>query len=229
MNSSVAGLFFALALLASILGVIRYIENSRKKSLHNQAGVATIHGEAAHSIQTEKMRIRKANRDKGVIGELGVAKDLEYLAHEYGLTVLHDLSIPGTKVNIDHILISRKVVYVIDAKNYTGVVNVARNKAGKKTLRVAGRDQSILVSKANDYALVVREFLKSEGINIKVLPLLAFYQAKFHQDSAQSVDGVTVNVFGIENELMRYANIKGPENDPKIVATALLKEFPLKK
>lgn len=229
MSSNFTFLVFALTLLASILGLSRYIAYSRRRKLWDQADDAAIHGEAAHSLQTEKMRIRKANRDKGVVGELGVAKDLEYLAREYGLTVLHDLSIPGTTANIDHILISKKVVYVIDAKNYTGIVNIGPNRAGKKTLRVGGRDQSILVSKAKNYGVLVREFLESEGVKIKVLPLLAFYQAKFHQDSATSIDGVAVNIFGIENELMRYANIKGPENDPKVVATALLSEFPLKK
>jgi hypothetical protein len=228
MKSSAALLAFALTLLATIRGASGYIASSRRKKLREQAGVTAIHGEAAHSLKTEKMRIRKSNRDKGVIGELGVAKDLDYLAHEYGLTILHDLSIPGTTANIDHILLSRKVIYVIDAKNYTGIVNVAPNRAGKKTLRVGGRDQSALVSKVNKYALSVREFLESEGIRVKVLPLLAFYQAKFHQDSAHTVDGVTVNVFGIENELMRYANLKSEEIDIEEVAKLLLKKFPHK-
>lgn len=174
------------------------------------------------------MRIRKSNRDKGVIGELGVAKDPECLAQEYGLTILHDLSIPGTKANIDHILVTRKVVYVIDAKNYTGIVKVAPNKAGARTLRVGGRDQSLLVKKIKKYAESVEGFLNSEGIEIKVVPLLAFYQAKFHDDSSVSIEGVRVNVYGIENELMRYANIKAPEFEPKVIAAELLQGFPPK-
>ena len=228
MNSSFTFLFLALILLAGLLGFIRYVDISRKQSLKRQAGKTAVHGEAAHSLQTEKMRIRKANRDKGVIGELGVARDLEYLASEYGLTVLHDLSIPGSKANIDHILISRKVIYVIDAKNYTGIVKIAPNRAGKKVLRVGGRDQSVLVEKARKYSDYIKNFLDESGISVKVLPLLAFYQASFHDDSAVTIDGVTVNMFGIENELMRYANIKSPEIDIEKVASMILESFPPK-
>lgn len=218
----------AIFLLVSILAFSRYLDYSRKKSLRSQAGTTSIHGEAAHSLRTEKMRIRKVNRDRGVIGELGVAKDLAYLASEYGLTVLHDLSIPESKANIDHILISRKVVYVIDAKNYTGIVKISPNKSGKKVLRVGGRDQTGLVIKAKKYAEEIKNFLDEEGINVKVLPLLAFYQAKFHDDSAVSIDGVTVNMYGIENELMRYANIKSPEIDIDLVSKLILEKFPPK-
>lgn len=214
-------------LLAVVIGIFLYDKNL-KKSLHRQAGITAVHGDAAHSLQTEKMRIRKTNREKGVIGELGVAKDLEYLAQVYGLTVLHDLSIPGTTANIDHILVTSKVVYVIDAKNYTGIVKVTPNKAGVKTLRVSGRDQSLLVEKVKKYAGTVEAYLNSEGVEIKVLPLLAFYQAKFHEETAVSIDGVLVNVFGIENELLRYANLRAEEFEPKMILEKLLRGFPPK-
>ena len=212
----------------TIILVIKKIESGRGKSLRRLAGTAAVHGNAAHSLQNERMRIRKTNREKGVLGELGVAKDLERLAHEYGLTVLHDLSIPGSKANIDHVLVTSKVVYVIDAKNYTGMVKVAPNKEGIKTLRVGGRDQTLLVGKLKRYSDAVNTHLKSEGIQIKVVPLLAFYQAKFHDDSSVSVDGVTVNIFGIENELLRYANLKVEVHDTKDVAARILKNFPPK-
>lgn len=211
-----------------IIVISRRIDIVRKNSLKAQAGSTVIHGNAAHSLQNEKMRIRKTNRDKGIIGELGVAKDLEYLASEYGLTVLHDLSIPGSKANIDHILISRKVVYVIDAKNYTGVVKVSPNKDGIKKLRVGGRDQTALVAKLKKYSDTVSKFLASENIEVKVVPVLAFYQAKFDEDSAVTIDGVTVNIFGIENELLRYANLKVREFDIDAIAGLLLRGFPLK-
>ena len=228
MNSSQQLLFLALLFLSAVAGGMKYLEYSRKKSLKDQAGTSAVIGEAAHSLKTEKMRISKVNREKGVIGELGVAKDLEYLAKEYGLTALHDLSIPGTKANIDHILISRKVVYVIDAKNYTGIVNISMNRQGKKTLKVGGRDQTLLVEKVKKYADSVRDFLESENVSVKIVPLLAFYRGKFHDDSAISVDGVTVNIFGIENELLRNANIKRPEIDIDYVANLILKNFPPK-
>jgi hypothetical protein len=211
-----------------VILITKRIERNRKALLRAQAGTTAIHGSAAGSLQTEKMRIRKVNRDKGVIGELGVAKDLEYLASEYGLTVLHDLSMPDSKANIDHVLITRKVVYVIDAKNYTGIVKVGPNKAGEKRLRVGSYDQTKLAEKLKVYSDALSKYLKEEGIEVKVLPLLAFYNATFHKDSVFSIKGVTVNVAGIENELLRYANIKSQEIDVATVANLILAKFPPK-
>jgi hypothetical protein len=221
-------LLLACLLPPLIILISKRVEKNRRASLKEQSGVAAIHGTAAHSLQTEKMRIRKVNRDKGVIGELGVAKDLEYLASEYGLTVLHDLSIPNSKANIDHVLITRKVVYVIDAKNYTGIVKVAPNKVGEKRLRVGSHDQTKLAEKLKSYSDAVSARLIEEGIQVKVLPLLAFYNATFHKDSAFSIKGVTVNVLGIENELLRNANIKSEEIDIETVANLILVKFPPK-
>jgi hypothetical protein len=217
-----------LLLLSAVIAISKLVEISRKKKLLNNNSTATVHGAAAHSLQNENFRIRKANREKGVIGELGVAADLEYLAQEYGLTVLHDLAIPGSKANIDHILISPKVVFVIDAKNYTGLVKVGAGKDGVKKLRVGGRDQTPLAEKLKTYANKVEAFLKSENVGVKVVPLLAFYKATFHDESHLTINGVTVNIFGIENELLRYANLKSPSIDIGLVAEKILREFQLK-
>jgi hypothetical protein len=221
-------LLLACLLPPLIILISKRVEKNRRALLKEQSGVAAIHGTAAHSLQTEKMRIREVNRDKGAIGELGVAKDLEYLASEYGLTVLHDLSMPNSKANIDHVLITRKAVYVIDAKNYTGIIKVAPNKAGDERLRVGSYDQTKLAEKLKTYSDTVSEYLKEEGIQVKVVPLLAFYQATFHDDSATTINGVTVNVFGIENELLRYANIKGEVIEIETVAKLILAKFPPK-
>lgn len=214
---------FALAVL-----VPKFIENSRKAKLRNHTGTSQIFGEAGNSLSSEKMRVRQSNREKGLVGELGVAEYLADLADEYGLTVLHDLSIPGSKANIDHILISSKAIFVIDAKNYKGIVKISRGKDGTTRLRVGGRDQSILAEKLKKYSEKVEEFLNSEGISVKIVPLLAFYQATFHEDSATSINGVTVNIFGIENELLRYANLKVPAMNIEDVAKRLLSNFPPK-
>lgn len=218
----------AVLLLSVVVTISKRIENSRKKELRSKNSTASVHGVAAKSLQSENFRIRKSNREKGVIGELGVAADLEYLAEEYGLTVLHDLAIPGSKANIDHILITPKVVFVIDAKNYTGLVKVSAGKDGVKKLRVGGRDQTPLAGKLKTYATKVDAFLKSEKVSVKVVPLLAFYKATFHDESQLTINGVTVNIFGIENELLRYANLKSPSIDIEQVAEKILGEFQLK-
>jgi hypothetical protein len=78
------------------------------------------------------------------------------------------------------------------------------------------------------YANKVEAFLKSENVGVKVVPLLAFYKATFHDESQLTINGVTVNIFGIENELLRYANLKSPSIDIEQVAEKILGEFQLK-
>ena len=44
-----------------------------------------------------------------------------------GLRVLHDRRVPGTRGNIDHIVIAPAGVFVVDAKHYEGRIEI-RNK-----------------------------------------------------------------------------------------------------
>jgi Nuclease-related domain len=57
---------------------------------------------------------------------LGTA--LERLRSE-GMAVLHDRRVPGTRANIDHLLISSSGVFVVDAKRYGGRVE-QRDRGG---------------------------------------------------------------------------------------------------
>ena len=65
--------------------------------------------------------------ERGAAGEREVGAVLCGLADEY--VTLHDLSVPGSRANIDHVVVSSTGVYVIDAKNYAGALT-----AGKGTL-----------------------------------------------------------------------------------------------
>lgn len=57
--------------------------------------------------------------DQGAIGEERLGSRLDSLATD-DIAVLHDRRIPGSKANIDHIAITRKGIWVIDAKRYKG-------------------------------------------------------------------------------------------------------------
>lgn len=57
--------------------------------------------------------------ERGAIGEERLGSRLDSLVTE-GITILHDRRVPGSKANIDHIAITRKGIWVIDAKRYTG-------------------------------------------------------------------------------------------------------------
>lgn len=57
--------------------------------------------------------------ERGAIGEERLGARLDSLATD-GIAILHDRRIPGSKANIDHIAITRKGIWVIDAKRYKG-------------------------------------------------------------------------------------------------------------
>ena len=57
----------------------------------------------------------------GAKGERALGHLLDPLRDE-GMAVLHDRRIPGSRANIDHLVISPAPVFVIDAKNYKGRV-----------------------------------------------------------------------------------------------------------
>ena len=200
----------------------------QREMLRKSAGTTRIEGTAGQSLSTEKMRITKENRAKGVEGELGVATVLENLSRKYGTVVLHDLSMPESTANIDHVLVQSKAVFVIDAKNYSGRVNIKRDSEGKWQLYVGRYKQTALAHKLKKYASAIENDLHSKGIEIKVIPLLAFYNAEFHPDSKYEIEGVMVNVSGIENELMRIGYKRLKEFDTQLVADKILETFPFK-
>jgi hypothetical protein len=55
----------------------------------------------------------------GANGEAKLGRLLDPLRDE-GMAVLHDRRIPGTRANIDHLVVAPWGVFVIDAKNYKG-------------------------------------------------------------------------------------------------------------
>jgi Nuclease-related domain len=56
---------------------------------------------------------------KGARGERRTARRLRRLVRR-GYVVFHDLAMPGSRANIDHLLIGPSGVFVIDSKQYTG-------------------------------------------------------------------------------------------------------------
>ncbi len=62
----------------------------------------------------------------GAVGEEKLARALSGIA---GIRTLHDRRIPGTRGNIDHIIVAPAGVFVVDAKNYKGLIAV-RDRGG---------------------------------------------------------------------------------------------------
>ena len=86
--------------------------------------------------------------ERGAVGEERLGARLDALASE-DIAVLHDRRIPRSKANIDHIVITRAGIWVIDAKRYKG----------KPELRVEGgilrpRTEKLLVGRRDCTELV---------------------------------------------------------------------------
>jgi hypothetical protein len=61
---------------------------------------------------------------RGAAGERHVARLLDPLV-EHGWAVHHDLRVPGSNANIDHLLVGPPGVFVVDAKHYRGHLHLS--------------------------------------------------------------------------------------------------------
>lgn len=133
---------------------------------------------------------------KGAEGERKVGARIDKLA-QAGCVALHDRAKPGSKANIDHILIAPSGVYVIDAKNYSGAIK-KRDVGGwlrpEQRLYVAGRDQSKLVRAVSAQAELVRQVVGNAiDVDTPVTPVLCFTGAEWPLFSAKfEIDDVLV-------------------------------------
>jgi hypothetical protein len=81
------------------------------------AGLAAAAG-AAWRLRFRASQPTRAWRD-GARGERATARRLRRL-ERHGYVVLHDLQVPGSRANVDHLAIGPAGVFVIDSKRYAG-------------------------------------------------------------------------------------------------------------
>ncbi len=112
----------------------------------------------------------------GAIGEERLGTRLNRLIDD-GVAVLHDRRIPGSRANIDHLVITPAAVWVIDAKRYKG--RPERKTEGglfrprTESLRVGGRDRTHLV----DGVLNLTRLVQQTVCNTPVKGALCFVDA----------------------------------------------------
>ncbi len=96
----------------------------------------------------------------GAAGEAVVGQALDAIASE-DIVVLHDRRIPRTRANIDHIVITRAGVWVIDAKRYRGKRPRLQVEGGLFRPRteklIVGGDRTKLVDSVLRQAALVHE------------------------------------------------------------------------
>jgi hypothetical protein len=110
---------------------------------------------------------------KGARGEEIFGPSLDALRAE-GIAVLHDRRIPGSRANIDHLVVTSAGVFVIDPKNYKGRVE----QRGAR-LVVDGRDRTKLVEGMDRQSAAVRAALASSATwrSVAITPVLVFVSA----------------------------------------------------
>lgn len=118
-------------------------------------------------------------------GSVGEQKLADALAGVTQLVVLHDRRVPGTRANIDHIVIGPAGVFVIDTKRYEGLIRI-RDSGGlfrrDDRLYVGSRDCSALATNMGWQVSAVRAALAAPSIDpsgVPVTPVLCFIDGEW--------------------------------------------------
>lgn len=136
---------------------------------------------------------------KGAHGERRLSNHLKRELDEPCI-VLDDRKIPGTKANIDHLVIANSGLWIVDAKNYKGKVELRstglRNPV--TTLHVAGRDRTRLVGGLTQQHAAVTTALANLGETaIPVHSVICFTNAEWPLfGGTGSIDGVWIGHVG---------------------------------
>ena len=118
---------------------------------------------------------------RGSQGEQDLA---DVLAHVDGVRLLHDRRVPGTRGNIDHLIIAAAGVFVVDAKRYDGTIRI-RDVGGffrtDKRLFVGRRDCSKLADNMGWQVEVVQRVLGSHGVDPMppITPVVCFVKGEW--------------------------------------------------
>jgi Nuclease-related domain len=138
--------------------------------------------ERRHASREAKVRAHLGNVFGGVVlavtddpqstrawarGAIGEEKLAQALARVDGLTVLQDRRVPGTRGNIDQIIISPAGVFVVDAKFYKGLIRMRDVGGWFKTdlrLYVGSRDCSKLADNMGWQAEAVQRVLDATSL-----------------------------------------------------------------
>ncbi len=118
----------------------------------------------------------------GAAGEEQTAAVLDPLEAD-GYVVLHDRRMPGSRANLDHVVIGPTGVWVVETKSYEGALRV---RGGE--LWIGGRRRPGFVDQARRAAAAVAAALD----DVAVTPLLCVHRADFPLLSRPRLAGVAI-------------------------------------
>ena len=143
---------------------------------------------------------------RGAAGEQRTARLLRPLERD-GWAVLHDLAVPGSQANLDHLVIGPGGVFVIDSKQYRGRVQLdssGRLWHGRYSLTPTLQAVSF---EADQAALV----LPDPAVVVVVVPIVAVHSAQVPSGKVV-VDGVpVVSAKRLPGMLRQLPAVLGPE------------------
>ena len=115
--------------------------------------------------------MEQSNARKGVQGEESVAWELSYLSHEFLL--LNDLMLPGSKGNLDHVVVGPTGVFIVETKNYSGMYACYGDRWFFQRIRQKYDISSVSVQARNN-ARVLADLLHESGFTVDVSPVMVF-------------------------------------------------------
>jgi hypothetical protein len=125
----------------------------------------------------------------GAQGEEAVAQTLEARTEGYPVVLLHDRRMPGGRGNIDHLAIAPTGVFVIDAKHWSGKVEVTPARPGPRKLLINRSDQTRLVDGLHRQVAAVRAALTTTTPTPPVHGVLCFTKAQLPSKGTLTFDG----------------------------------------
>src|SRR5690242_10729986 len=141
-------------------------------------------GESARAKATQlrtkaqELEAWAANWEAGALGEERVAAVLAD-ADQQTTKVLHDrLQDPSrSKANIDHLVVNASGVFLIDAKNWTGVVTAENGSLHQRWTSATGPQSAVKYSEPRDIRRVATEVAGAIGRSVTPVLCLANDQA----------------------------------------------------
>lgn len=186
-------------------GTVAQTPVEQEGALHFVDGVAGVSArrefERRHDARQERVRARFPRMGRVLLAVFGDLQSTTAWASGAGgeerlggmlqqiagpsLRVLHDRRIPGTRANIDHLVVCPAGVFVIDAKRYRNARPELRVRGGlfsprRELLCVGGRDRTKLVEGMRKQVAVVEAALTGHP-DVPVRGVLCFIEADWRR------------------------------------------------
>jgi Nuclease-related domain len=161
----------------------RYAKLHEQREQHARQKLGRLGGGVYLALTNEPQSTRAWG--VGAVGEEKLGAFLDTLDDDRSLFVLHDRRIPGSRANIDHIVVSAGEVFVIDAKRYSGTVQKVDRGGWFSTdnrLYVGRRDCTKLIAGMAKQLAAVRKALGEttmQEFELRLTPVLCFIEAEW--------------------------------------------------